>query len=194
MSPNRLATVLALLLAAPSLAASPGTWTAKTAGSAGTASGTATGGAVRGAGATTAGAGTSVTMTVDSWSTTAEIDKLEELLKAGDTKAFLEALNGYDHGDVKIGSRSIPVDFAWTGTAGGKDVVVLISAKPFSASGSAGTASGAAVGYIRLTLDSSGAGQGAMYSTTQVGFQGSSGEMVARSGASTATALVEVAR
>lgn len=194
MSTNRLVLVLALLLATPTFAASPGTWTAKTAGSAGTASGTGAGGAVRGAGATTAGAGTSVTMTVDSWSTSEELDKLEELLKAGNTKAFLDALNGYDHGDVKIGSRTVPVDFAWSGSAGGKDIVVLVSAKPFSASGSSGSASGAAVGYIRLTLDSSGAGQGAMYSTTQVGFQGSSGEMVARSGASTATALVEVAR
>lgn len=173
---------------------SPGTWSGKTAGSAGTTSGTGAAGAIRGSGTTTGGSGTPVSVSVSSWTTAAEADELAKLLQSGDTKGFLAALNGYDHGSVTIGSTRVPVDFAWSGTAGGKSVVVVASAKPFSASGARGGASGAAVGYLRLVLDSSEQGEGAMYSTTQVAFQGASGELVARAGASSATKLVDISR
>lgn len=200
MTRNALLVLVTLVLFGlePASAASPGTWTASTAGTAATASGAgAAGGAAgrgRGAGATSAGASTAVTLNVSSWSSSEELEELQKLLKAKDTKAFLATLNGYDHGWVTIGGRRVPVDLAWNGTVGGKDVVILVSAKPFSASGSPGSAAGAAVGYVRLTLDSSQSGEGVMYSTTQVGFQGTSGELVARGGASTATKLVDVTR
>lgn len=186
--------LLALAGSLPAAAASPGTWTARTAGTAATASGHGAAGGARGSAATTAGAGSVVTMRVDDWSPQSELDTLKGLLAAGDTKGFLSTLGGYDHGEVVIGAARIPVDLAWNESIGGKDVVVLVSAKPFAASGARGSMSGAAVGYIRLAVDSSGSGEGAMYSTTQVSFKGSSGEPAARAGASSATKLVEVER
>jgi hypothetical protein len=123
--------LLALAGAMPAEAASPGTWTAKTAGTAATASGHGAAGGARGSAATTAGAGSVVTMTVDDWSPQSELDALKALLAAGDTKGFLSTLGGYDHGEVVIGGKRIPVDLAWNESIGGKDVVVLVSERDF---------------------------------------------------------------
>ena len=196
---RRSLTTLALALVAsaqPLLAisqASTGTYTASTGDSAATGSVTGGGGAARGSKTTTAGSGSAVTMAIDSWATQADLDALAAA--QGDTKKFLDILSGLRHGSVTLGGKTIPVNLAWSFKSGASYQILLLSEKPFSATSSrtGGSASGAAVGYIRLTVDGNGAGQGMMYSTTQVAFE-SGGDIVARGGASTATQLSNVSR
>lgn len=190
-------TAAALLVAAlPALAVSQaptGTYTATTGSSAATASVGGSGGAARGSKTTGAGSGSSVTMSLSNWATQADLEKLAAA--EGDPKAFLDLLSGMNFGTVTIGGKSVPVNLAWSFKSGSSYQIVLLSEKPFSATSSrtGATGNGAAVGYIRLTVDGSGVGTGMMYSTTQVAVQSGS-DVVARGGASTATQLSAVAR
>ncbi|MCP4655617.1 MAG: hypothetical protein GY856_09385 [bacterium] len=197
------AVALALMIvwALPALAATDqaptGTYKATTGSTAATASGAgATAGAAAAGGVAGAGGGTkgyTVTMNVSSYSSDEEIEELKALVK--DPAAFLKTLNGFRHGNVKLGNRSVPIHAAYSIKKGGKYHIFLLSAKSFDKTPSRVRAkgSGAAAGYIRLTVDGDGDGSGMMYATAQVVFK-VNGEIVARAGASTATKLNEVHR
>jgi len=195
------AVVLMIAWALPALAATDqaptGTYKATTGSTAATASGAgaAAGAAAAGgaAGASGATKGYDVTMNISGYSGDEEIEELKALVK--DPAAFLKTLNGFRHGSVKLGNKSVPINAAYSIKQGGKYHIFLLSAKSFdkSASRIQAKGSGAAAGYIRLTVDGAGDGGGMMYATAQVVFK-VSGEIVARAGASTATKLNEVHR
>ncbi|MBI3653389.1 MAG: hypothetical protein HY231_20355 [Acidobacteria bacterium] len=184
--------------------AATGTYTASLGNSAGMASGGATGsggGAARGrmtrggGSASTAASGANVSLNISSYSTQEEINKLVQT--QNDASAFLNTLNGYNHGSVTISGKSYPINAAYSLQAGSNYYIYLVSAKPFSGEatgrgGRGGKASGAAGGYIRLTVNSGGSGDGALYTSTQVTVQ-TNGAIEVRGGASTASQLTNVA-
>ena len=174
----------------------------------GSSAGTASGGAVNSAGsaargrfargggsASDAASGATVSMTIGSYSTQDEINKLAQ--SQNDASAFLNTLSAYNHGSVTVGGTTYPINAAYSVQAGSSYYVYLLSAKPFSAEssgprGRGGKADGAAGGYIRLTVNSAGSGDGVLYASTQVVVQ-TNGASEARGGASSASQLSNVA-
>lgn len=192
--------LMASLLMFPTLLfagqAPTGTYTASMGQSAGTASGGTTNGGrgrVGGRGNGSA-SGTSVTMNVSSYSTKSELDQLRAA--QDDISKFLSTLNSFNHGSVTISGQTFTVNAATSVQAGDKYYIYLLTSTPLASSktGRGGRqATGAAGGYIRLTVDSNGAGDGMLYASTQVVIS-TNGEITARGGASTATQLSSVAR
>ena len=114
----------------------------------------------------------------------------------GDPNAFFSTLNSYNHGTVTFEGQTFTVNAAYSIQTGEKYFLYLLTAKPLTTSqaGPRGRiATGAAGGYIRLTVDSNGAGDGVLYTSTQVVVK-NNGEIEARAGASTATQLDSVSR
>lgn len=191
---QRVITSVGLLLLCATLALAEGetgTYYATTGASAATASGAGSGGRGRGVGTTSSTTGGDITMTISSFSSEEELEKLKA--QAGDPQAFLKTLSTFRHGTVKIGKRSVPVHAAWTVSTGSRDYLFLLSAKGFELSRSGHSASGGGAGYIKLTVDDAGDGKGVLYSTAQVVFK-ANGQAVARGGASSATQLTDVHR
>ena len=190
--------VVAAVLAFPAFAAagqaSTGTYIATTGGSAATASGATAGGRGRASGSTASTSGGTVTIDLGSYSTQSEVDALKA---ANDNlDAFLKQLSSYSHGSVKIGNQSFKINFAYSTQTGSEYQIFLVSATPLTTSqtGPQGrSATGAAGGYIRLTVNANGDGTGMMYSSTQVVIN-NNGSVEARAGGSTATQLTTVDR
>ncbi len=146
---------------------------------------------------TTTGAtsGTQVTITVNSYSSPEELDQLAAVQQ--DPEAFLQLLSSFQHGTVTIGSQSFPINAAHStaaGTAG--NIIYIISSRPFASSNTSRLgrrATGTAGGYIRLTVDAAGTGEGVLYSSAQVAIS-TDGTFTARAGGTTATQLTGVTR
>lgn len=173
-----------------------GTYTASIGNSAGTVSGGAAGrGGFRGRGqGNGAASGKSVTMNVAGYSTQEEMQKLRDT--QGDPNAFFTTLNSYNHGTVAFEGQTFTVNAAYSVQTGSKYFLYLLTAGPLKTSqqGPRGrVATGAGGGYIRLTVDANGVGEGVLYTSTQVVVK-NNGEIEARAGASTATQLTGVAR
>ena len=172
-----------------------GTYTASTGASAGTASSTGPRGRARGAAAgegTTSGA---ITLNIDGYSTKEEVDQIVAAQGSG-AEAMLQAVNKTSHGTVTIGGHSFMVNMAASVKAGSSYNIYMVSARPFSTGTSSGGGSsvmGGSAGYIQLTVNSSGSGEGKMYTSTQIVVE-KDGSVLARGGASTATVLTNVTR
>lgn len=171
-----------------------GTYTASVGNSAGTVSGGAPGrGGFRGRGQGNGTAsGKSVTMNVGSYSTQEELQKLRET--QGDPSAFFNTLSSYNHGTVTFEGQTFTVNAAYSVQTGSKYFLYLLTANPLKTSqqGPRGRiATGTAGGYIRLTVDAYGAGDGVLYTSAQVVVK-NNGEIEARAGAATATQLTGV--
>ena len=139
-------------------------------------------------------AGNNVTINLSSYSTQDEISQLKAV-PHGDVTAFLSALSKFNHGSVTIGDKSFPINAAHSAQLGAKYVIRLVSAHPLMAGTTARgrTVMGSSGGMIKLTVDSSGAGEGVLYRTAQVVVKDDD-EIDAKAGSSTATQLTGVAR
>lgn len=120
-------------------------------------------GAAAGGKTTTTGAGSEVSVSIDSYSTQEE---LKALAAAADSRTLIATLSGYSHGSVTVGGKSFTINGAFCkGNAKGY-VISVVTAKPLS--GSKTSASGNTGGLILLTVNSSGAGTGSMYTATEL--------------------------
>ncbi len=167
-----------------------GAYTAATGASAGTASGTVTRGRAREASASSGTSGGTITMNIGSYSTREEVDQVVAAQGSG-AEAMLQAINKTSHGSVTIGGQTFAINMAASAKVGSSYNIYLVSAKPFStsASSSGRSPTGGSAGYIQLTVSSDGGGDGKLYASTQIVVD-KDGSVVARGGASTATALV----
>ena len=171
-----------------------GSYTAATDASAGIASAAGPTGRARGASGASGTSGGTVTMNISSYSSNEEVDQIVAAQGSG-AEAMLQAINRQSHGSVTIGGQTFTINMAASAKVGSSYNIYLVSAKPFSTgSGSGGrTATGGSAGYIQLTVNSTGSGDGGMYTSTQIVVE-KDGSVAARGGASTATALTNVTR
>ena len=148
-------------------------------------------------GRTTSGAtaGTQVTITVNSYSSPEELDQLAAVQQ--DPNAFLQLLSSFQHGTVTIGSQSFPINAAYSTAAGTTgNIIYIVSSRPFTSSNTSRRgrrAMGTAGGYIRLTVNAEGSGEGVLYSSAQVAIS-TDGTFTAKAGGTTATQLTGVTR
>lgn len=187
--------VLLAVAGAEAGTAPTGSYTATMSGTASTSSATSGHGAARGRRSSEATTGTAVSIRIDSYSSEAELDALAAA--QGDPAKFLDVLAAYDHGSVSIGGQSFPVNAVHSSSAGAAgNVIVLLTARPLTSSqtGRRGrSVSGTSGGYIRLTVDAAGSGDGVLYTSTQVTVE-TDGSFSSRGGGSTATPLDNVQR
>ena len=130
---------------------------------------------------------TALHIQIDRFLSEAEASELESASQSGRLPKVLTNMNC---GSVKIGNSAKPITInaAVAAQSAQGNVIYLLSAQPFSQQGAQGRGAAAgAVGFIEMRLNSSGAGKGSMYTSTQVGFN--NGAVIVRGGASTATQL-----
>ena len=169
-----------------------GLYTGTTGASAATASGAGTRGRGRATETTAATSGGSVAMDIKHYLTSAELNSFLAAQDAG-AGQMVKAISNQNYGTVKIAGQTFTINLAASAKVGTGYVISLVSARPFSTeTGSGGrSAAGGSVGYIKLTVDASGNGTGAMYSSTQV-VVNKDGTVTSRAGGSTATMLTSV--
>jgi len=139
------------------------------------------------------GPGREITIQINSYSDPIEWSQLEGA--QNNPSNFLKALSRFDHGTIKIGPQTYPINAARSTPAGAHHHIYLISAKPLTTAGPGARgrqAAGTAGGYIRLTVDSNGLGDGALYTATQVVVK-ADGDIQARATAATATKIEGIA-
>lgn len=115
----------------------------------------------------------SITVTIESYSSKAELDELKAVEGSG--YDYLNKLATYQHGTVQMGAKSYPINSATSScNAAGKCGVSLVSAKPFLSPikrgrlKNQGTKGGTGMGLVRLNLASDGTGFGSLETTMQV--------------------------
>ena len=143
---------------------------------------------------TEAGAGNTITITLQSYSTKEEIGQLKAA--QGNAQQFMTTLSSFQHGTVSMGGKSFPINMASSNSRSGKFVVTILSSKTFSSTGGRfATGKGMSTGHIELLVDASGTGQGVLRASTQIAFD-SQGEASAKGGGamSKATELTGVSR
>lgn len=143
---------------------------------------------------TEAGAGNTITITLQSYSTQEEISQLKAA--HGNPQQFMTTLSSFQHGTVSMGGKSFPINMASSNSRSGKYVVTILSSKAFSnTGGQLATGKGISTGYIELLVDAGGTGQGVLRESTQIAFD-SQGEASAKGGGalSKTTELTTVTR
>ncbi len=127
-----------------------------------------------------AGAGNTITISLQSYSTKEEINQLKAA--QSNSQQFMTMLSSFQHGTVTMGGKSFPINMAYSNSRSGKFVISILSSKAFSNTGEQlTTGKGLATGHIELLVDSSGSGQGVLHESTQIGFD-SQGEVSAKGG------------
>jgi hypothetical protein len=143
---------------------------------------------------TEAGAGNTITVTLQSYSTKEEINQLKAA--QGNPQQFMTTLSSFQHGTVTMEGKSFPINMASSNSRGGKFVITILSSKSFSSMGGQFMAGkGLSTGHIELLVDASGTGQGVLHASTQIAFD-PQGEVSATGGGmmSKATELTSVSR
>jgi hypothetical protein len=141
-----------------------------------------------------AGAGNTITITLQSYSTKEEISQLKAA--QGNPQQFMTTLSSFQHGTVSMGGKSFPINMASSNSRSGKFVVTILSSKAFSNTGGQLTTGKAlSTGLIELFVDASGTGQGVLRASTQIAFD-SKGALAAKGGGamSKTTELTGVSR
>ncbi len=116
-----------------------------------------------------------------------------ELTSLANTEALAPAISAFSYGSVTLGNRTYPVNLAVSYPRGSHYVIHLISAQPFTVTGTTRDGTGTGVGYIRLSVPTDGVtlGTGELYSSTQIQIS-NDGNVVAQGGRTTATKLANV--
>ena len=143
---------------------------------------------------TETGAGNTITISLQSYSTKEEINQLKAA--QSNSQQFMTMLSSFQHGTVTMGGKSFPINMAYSNSRSGKFVITILSSKAFSNTGDRPMAGkGLSTGHIELLVDSSGNGQGVLRASTQIGFD-SQGEVSAKGGGamSKTTELTSVTR
>jgi hypothetical protein len=143
---------------------------------------------------TEAGAGKTITITLQSYSTKEEISQLRAA--QSNPQQFMATLSSFQHGTVSMGGKSFPINMAYSNSRSGKFIVTILSSKAFSSTeGRFATGKGLSTGHIELLVDASGTGQGVLRASTQIAVD-SKGEVSAKGGGtmSKTTKLTGVSR
>ena len=129
------------------------------------------------------GAGTKLQIQINKFISDSQIDQLETASANGE---LAQALSKMNCGTVVIGGKTITINAAIGGQNSNGGVIYLLSAQTFSTQGENGSGAAGAVGFIEMRVKNN-AGNGSMYTTTQVAI--TNGSVAARGGASTAVQL-----